>query len=417
MLYKDAFKTATRSLTHGKMRSILTMLGIVIGIASVIILMSIGQSAQDLILGQVESIGSNLIIITPGAPANGKFSAPAASQGIIITSLQQKDVDALSREPSVTYAVPEVRGQASAVYGDNNVTVSYTGSTADFFVVSNLAKVGKGETFSKSDVDSANHVVVIGPDLANTLFGPNVNPIDKIIRLKNVSFRVVGVLSKGGTGAFGVDLGNLVVMPISVAQTQLLGINYFNVIVVEASPQYDISFAKSRIGFILEQDHGITNSNKDDFTINTQEDILSLLGSITSVLTLFLAAIASISLVVGGIGIMNIMLVSVTERTREIGLRKAVGATNKDILEQFLIESVLLTLVGGVIGIALGAGVVGLVYLVLSTFFSSVGWVFAFPISAVILGLLVSGAAGIAFGIYPAQKAGKKNPIDALRYE
>ena len=417
MLYSDAFKTATRSLTHGKMRSILTMLGIVIGIASVIILMSIGQSAQDLILNQVESIGSNLIIITPGAPANGKFSAPAASQGIIITSLQQKDVDALSREPSVTYAVPEVRGQANAVYGNNNVTVGYTGSTADFFVVSNLAKVGKGETFSKSDVDSANHVVVIGPDLANTLFGSNVNPIDKIIRLKDVSFRVVGVLSKGGTGAFGVDLGNLVVMPISVAQTQLLGINYFNVIVVEANSQYDISFAKSRIGFILEQDHGITNSNKDDFTINTQEDILSLLGNITSILTLFLAAIASISLVVGGIGIMNIMLVSVTERTREIGLRKAVGATNGDILEQFLIESVLLTLVGGIIGIALGAGVVGLVYLVLSTFFSSIGWVFAFPISAVILGLLVSGISGIAFGIYPAQKAGKKNPIDALRYE
>jgi putative ABC transport system permease protein len=399
------------------MRSILTMLGIVIGIASVIILMSIGQSAQDLILGQVESIGSNLIIITPGAPANAKFSAPASSQGIIITSLQQRDVDALSREPSVELAVPEVRGQANAVYGNNNVTVSFTGSTADFFIVSNLAKVGKGQTFSKNDVDSANHVVVIGPDLANTLFGPNVNPIDKIIRLKDVSFRVVGVLDKGGTGAFGVDIGNLVVMPISIAQTQLLGINYFNVIIVEANPQYDISFAKSRIGFILEQDHGITNSNKDDFTINTQEDILSLLGNITSILTLFLAAIASISLVVGGIGIMNIMLVSVTERTREIGLRKAVGATDRDILEQFLIESVLLTLLGGAIGIAVGAGIVCLVYFGISIFDPSLGWVFAFPISAVILGLLVSGIAGIAFGIYPARKAGKKNPIDALRYE
>jgi putative ABC transport system permease protein len=417
MLYKDAFKTATRSLTHGKMRSILTMLGIVIGIASVIILMSIGQSAQDLILGQVESIGSNLIIITPGAPANGKFSAPAASQGIIITSLQQRDIDALSREPSVDLAVPEVRGQANAVYGNNNVTVGYTGSTADFFTVSNMAKVGKGQTFSKNDVDSANHVVVIGPDLANTLFGSNVNPIDKIIRLKDVSFRVVGVLDKGGTGAFGVDIGNLVVMPIKVAQTQLLGINYFNVIIVEANPQYDVSFAKSRIGFILEQDHGITNSNKDDFTINTQEDILSLLGNITSILTLFLAAIASISLVVGGIGIMNIMLVSVTERTREIGLRKAVGATDRDILEQFLIESVLLTLLGGAIGIAFGAGIVSLVYFGISIFDPSLGWVFAFPISAVVLGLLVSGIAGIAFGIYPARKAGKKNPIDALRYE
>jgi len=417
MLFRDALKTSTRSLTHGKMRSILTMLGIVIGIASVIILMSIGQSAQDLILGQVKSIGSNLIIIVPGAPSNGKFSSPASAQGIVITSLKQRDVDALEREPSITFAVPEVRGQADAVYGNNNVTVSYTGSTADFFQVSNLAKVSIGQIFSKSDVDSGNHVIVIGPDLAKTLFGSNVNPIDKIVHLKGVSFRVIGVLNKGGTGAFGVDIGNLVVMPVSVAQKQLLGIDYFNVIITQADPQYDVNFVKSRISFTLQQDHGITDPNKDDFNIETQADILSILGSITSVLTLFLAAIASISLVVGGIGIMNIMLVSVTERTREIGLRKAVGATNKDILQQFLIESVMLTFAGGVIGIALGAGFVGLTYFIISTFYSSLGWVFAFPISSVILGLLVSGVAGIAFGIYPARKAGKKNPIDALRYE
>ena len=416
MIARDAFKTATRSLTHGKMRSILTMLGIVIGIASVIILMSIGQSAQNLILNQVQSIGSNLIIVIPGAPSNGRFSSPASAQGIVITSLQQRDVDSLEREPSVNLAVPEVRGQADAVYGNNNVNVGFTGSTADFFQVSNLAKVSMGQTFSKSDVDSGNHVVVIGPDLAKTLFGANVSPIDKIIHLKGVSFRVIGVLSKGGTGAFGVDIGNLVVMPLSVAQKQLLGINYFNVIIVQANPNYDVNFVKTRMTFALRQDHGITDPKKDDFNIETQADILSILGSITSILTLFLAAIASISLIVGGIGIMNIMLVAVTERTREIGLRKAVGATNGDILQQFLIESVLLTFAGGVVGIAIGAGVVTLIYFVLLTFFS-IGWVFAFPISAVVLGLLVSGVAGIAFGIYPARQAARKNPIDALRYE
>ena len=416
MLFRDAFKTSTRSLTHGKMRSLLTMLGIVIGIASVIILMSIGQSAQDLILGQVQSIGSNLIIVMPGAPDNGKFSSPASVQGIVITSLQQKDVDALGREPSVDAAASLVSGQAEVVYGNNNKTVSYQGVSANMFSVRNLA-VGKGFTFTKGDVDSANHVAVIGPDLATILFGPYVNPIDKIIRIKNVSFRVVGVLSKGGVGAFGVDQGNIVIIPITVAQKQLLGFSYLNTILVQANASYDINFVKSRITFALRQDHGITDPNKDDFNIRTQADILAILGSITSILTLFLAAIASISLVVGGIGIMNIMLVSVTERTREIGLRKAVGATNNDILQQFLIESVLLTFIGGVVGIGLGAGIVGLVYFVLSTFFSSIGWVFAFPISAVILGLLVSGIAGIAFGIYPAYQAGKKNPIDALRYE
>jgi len=415
MIFKDAFKTATHSISHGKMRSILTMLGIVIGIASVIILMSIGQSAQSLILNQVESIGSNLIIIMPGAPSNGKFSSPASARGVVITSLRQNDINALEREPSISAVTSLVNGQASAIYGNNNVSVSYQGTTADMFSIRNLS-IGEGFQFSKADVDSANHVAVIGPDLATTLFGPYVDPINKTIRLKNVSFRIVGLLAKGGIGAFGVDQGNTVIIPSTVAQNELLGISYFNAILVEANPQYDVNFVKSRISFILQQDHGITNPNQDDFSIETQADILSILGTITSVLTLFLAAIASISLVVGGIGIMNIMLVAVTERTREIGLRKAVGATNRDILEQFLIESILLTFAGGVIGIAIGAGVVGLIYFVLSTFFS-IGWVFAFPISAVILGLVVSGITGIAFGIYPARQAARKNPIDALRYE
>jgi len=416
MLFQDAFKTATRSLRNSKMRSILTMLGVIIGIASVIILMSVGRSAQDLILNQVESVGSNLIIITPGAPSNGKFSAPASAQGIVITSLKQPDVNALEREPSITAVAPLVTGQADVVYGNNDSTQSYQGVTANMFQIRNLA-IGQGAQFTQSDVDSGNHVAVIGPDLATTLFGPYVTPIGKTIRLKDVSFRVVGVLAKGGTGAFGVNQGDVVIIPITVAQNELLGITYFNTILVQGNPNYDIDFIQSRITFILQQDHGITDPNKDDFNIETQADILSILGSITSVLTLFLAAIASVSLIVGGIGIMNIMLVSVTERTREIGLRKAVGATNKDIQQQFLIESVLLTSMGGAIGIAIGAGIVSLIYFGLSTFSPSTGWVFAFPASAVILGLGVSAIAGIAFGIYPARQAARKNPIDALRYE
>ena len=415
MLFQDAFQSATRSLTHGKMRSILTMLGIVIGIASVIILMSIGKSAQNVILDQVSSVGSNLVFIIPGGSNNGRLSSPAASQGIVITTLNDNDVTALKREPSVLAVVPEVRGQADVVYGDNDVTESFEGTTANYFPVRNMA-FSKGYAFTQNDVDSANHVAVLGISLASTLFGPNVDPIGKMIRLKNVQFRVTGVLVKKGTGVGGVDMDNLVLIPSTVAQHELLGINYYNDLTVQADPTYDLTFVKSRISFVLEHDHGITNSAKDDFTIETQEDILSILGSITSILTLFLAAVASISLVVGGIGIMNIMLVAVTERTREIGLRKAVGATDKDILQQFLIESVLLCFFGGIIGIALGALVVTGIYF-LVTGLSTVAWTFAFPASAVILSIVVSTIAGLGFGIYPARQAARKNPIDALRYE
>lgn len=416
MKYQDAFKTATRSLAHGKMRSILTMLGIVIGIASVIILMSIGQSAQNMILGQVQSIGSNLVIVTPGAPQGEGFSPPAAARGIIVTSLRDRDIDALRREPSIRAVAAMVSGQAEVVYGSTNKTASYQGASAEIFTVGNLP-LEKGSAFTKADVDSANQVVVVGPELATTLFGPNISPINKTIRIKNLSFRVVGVLSSGGTGAFGVDQGNVVMMPVTVAQKRLLGISYLNTILIQANPDYEIDFVKSRIMSALRQNHGITDPGKDDFDIQTQEDILSILGTITSILTIFLAAIASISLIVGGIGIMNIMLVAVTERTREIGLRKAVGATDRDILQQFLIESVMLTLLGGIIGTTIGAAMVGLVFLVMTTFFASIGWVFAFPISAVLLGLSVSTLAGLVFGIYPAHQAGRKNPIDALRYE
>ncbi|MDE2079381.1 MAG: ABC transporter permease [Patescibacteria group bacterium] len=415
MDFQDALTTSTRSLAHGKMRSVLTMLGIVIGIASVIILMSVGQSAQDYILNQVKGIGSDLIFVIPGAPTNGRFSSPAQAQGIIITTLNKRDADNLRREPSIIDVEPEVRGQASAVYGNNNVTVTYEGVDAGFFPVRNFT-IGKGAQFSQSDVDSRNHVAVIGPDLATTLFGPYVDPVGKTLRLKDVTFRIVGVLAKGGTTTFGIDQGNIVVIPVTVAQAELLGITYYNDLIIQANPAYDSNFVKTRVATVVRRDHSITDPRKDDFQIETQQDIVSLLGSITSVLTLFLAAIAGISLVVGGIGIMNIMLVSVTERTKEIGLRKAVGATDRDILEQFLIESVILTVVGGVIGIALGSGITGLIYLGVVNL-STISWTFELPPTAIGLALGVSALSGIAFGLYPARNAAKKNPIEALKYE
>lgn len=415
MRVSDLVKSSRSTLKHGKMRSLLTMLGIVIGISSVIILMSIGQSAQDYILAQVQGLGSNLIIIIPGGSNNGRLQSPAQAQGIIITSLVQQDVNALSRDPSISAVTEEARGQGNASFGDNSETVTFDGVPANFFSVRNFT-VQTGYPFTDNDVQAYNHVAVIGASLAATLFGPQSDPVGQYINVKNIQFKVVGVLAKKGTGAFGIDQDNLVLVPITVAQKQMLGITYFNDIMVQANDNYNISFVQSRVESILEQDHNITDPAKDDFTIETQQDVLSLLGNITSILTLFLAAIASISLIVGGIGIMNIMLVSVIERTKEIGLRKSVGATDKDILQQFLVESVMLTFVGGVIGIALGGLVVGLAWLVITKIFA-VAWTFAFPLSAVLLAVAVSSITGIAFGLYPARQAARRSPIEALRYE
>lgn len=414
MKLKDSIQTATRGLNHAKLRSLLTMLGIVIGIASVILLMSIGSSAQSLILDQVKGIGSNLIFVVPGATKGSRFSSPASTQGIIIKTLVEGDVDALRREAVAAKVTAEVRGQAKAVYENNDATVTYEGITAEFFPMRNFSTV-KGFSFTNNDVASFNHVAVLGQAIAETLFG-DIDPVGKLFRLRDVQFRVIGVLEKKGLGPFGIDQDALVLIPITVARKQLLGIDYYNAITVQASDAYNIEFAKSRISDVLRQSHRITNPDKDDFTIRTQEDALSLLGNITSILKIFLTAIASISLIVGGIGIMNIMFVSVVERTREIGLRKAVGATNSDILQQFLWEAVILTFIGGLVGIFIGSLFTVLTYFAV-TRFAGIDWVFSLPISAVLLAVAVSTVIGVVFGIYPAYRASRLNPTEALRYE
>ncbi len=414
MRFKDSVKTASSGLRHAKVRSLLTMLGIVIGISSVILLMSIGTSAQKLILDQVQSIGSNLIFIVPGATKGSRFASPPSVQGVIIKTLVKSDLEALKREPTVEKVAPEVRGQGKVVFENNDTTITFEGTTEEFFSIRNFS-LSRGLAFTNSDVDSFNRVAVLGPEIARTLFGDR-DPVGKTIRLKDVSFRVVGVLDKKGLGPFGVDQDNLVIIPISIAQKQLLGIDFYNVVNVQANDAYNIDFTEARVISVLRQNHRITDPEKDDFTVRTQEDALSLLGNITSILTLFLTSIAFISLVVGGIGIMNIMLVSVVERTREIGLRKAVGATNKDILQQFLWEAMMLTFVGGMAGIVLGSLLtVGLYFVLVSVL--PTGWIFALPPSAIGLAAGVSVGTGLIFGLYPARKASLKNPIDALRYE
>jgi putative ABC transport system permease protein len=414
MKLRDSLKTAVLGLKHAKVRSILTMLGIVIGISSVILLMSIGQSVQDLILSEVQSIGSNLIFVIPGGTHGSRFSSPASVQGIIIKTLIQSDVDALKREPTIKGVAEEVRGQARIIFQNNDTDITYEGVNADFFSVRNF-KMQSGAPFSNSDVESLNYVMVLGPKVAETLFGAR-DPIGKTVRLKNFSFRVVGVLEKKGLGPGGIDQDNIAVIPISIAQKQLLGINYFNIVSIEADAGYNSDFVKARVISVLRGSHHVTDPEKDDFTVQTQQEALDILGTITSVLSLFLTAIASISLIVGGIGIMNIMLVSVVERTKEIGLRKAVGATNRDIMQQFLIEAVMLTFVGGLVGIVFGTMLVIMIYFVLINF-SPTGWAFALPFTSIFLAVGVSTLTGLVFGLYPARQAAKKSPIEALRYE
>jgi putative ABC transport system permease protein len=310
--------------------------------------------------------------------------------------------------------VPVVRGQARLVSDNKDVSVGWQASTAEFFTVNNLP-IAQGHAFSAQDVESFNRVAVIGSTLAKDIFGDR-SPIGKTIRVKGITFHVIGVLAPKGVGALGIDQDRTVIIPMSIGQKQMLGVDYYNSVAVQSNPEYTSSFVKARITTVLRQNHGITNPDKDDFIVRAQEDVLSILGNITTALTVFLTAIAAISLIVGGVGVMNIMFVSVIERTREIGLRKAIGATESDIMRQFLVEAVSLTSIGGLVGIIAGAALTALAYVAISQY-GGVQWTFSLPWIAIVLAAGVSVLTGLVFGVYPARQAARKNPIDALRFE
>ncbi|MBU4350948.1 ABC transporter permease [Candidatus Parcubacteria bacterium] len=412
MNLKYSLKTSFEALRANKSRSVLTILGIVIGITAIILIMSIGQGGQDLILSQIQGMGATTLAVQPGREPKG-FSDMAS---LFSDSLKEKDYLALKKKsnvPSVVEVMPEVITSATLSFEGETKQVSVIGASEVLAEILNIYP-SEGSFFTEEDIIARNSVVVIGSEVREDLFGFS-EAVGQKIRIKNRDFRVVGVFpQKGQVSMFNMD--SMAVVPHTTAQKYLTGTNYYNEIILKAVSEAAVPQAVREIEATLRESHNITDPSKDDFQIHTQADLVERVSTITNILTALLLSIATISLIVGGIGIMNIMLVSVTERTREIGLRKAVGATQKDILTQFLLESVLLTGIGGVIGIIAGAILAFLISLILSQVLK-LNWAFSFPVSAAIAGLLVAGLVGLIFGIYPAKKAAAKDPIEALRYE
>ena len=404
---------ALKSISGNKLRSSLTVLGIVIGVAAVIAMLGIGRGAQASITANISSTGTNLLFVSPGAPKTNGV-AQAAGTG---ASLTLADATALEGATGVAAVAPEVDGRAQVVYKGLNANARVVGATAPYLSVRNLA-LSNGNFISDANVSGRNSVVVLGANVASNLFGDPTAGVGSIIKVSGQPFTVIGVLvAKGGTGFGSQD--DQIIVPITTAMTKLIGqqrngastsVNTINVQAVDAK---SITAATAAIGDILRQRHKVL-AGAEDFTVQSQADLLSTLSSVTNTLTLFLGGIAGISLVVGGIGVMNIMLVSVTERTREIGIRKAIGARRSDILTQFLLESAGLSLLGGVLGIALGwaiAASIGTVQLGGSSVKPLVG------LDSIVLATTFSAAIGLFFGIYPAMRASSLRPVEALRYE
>jgi putative ABC transport system permease protein len=413
MTYKHLIKTAITGLETNRSRSILTIIGIVIGITAIMLVMSLGAGAQNLILSQVQGLGTNTIAVVPGLVSTSPSSFAA---NLYSDSLKPADLTALESKanvPGLADIMPVVLGSEPATYQSNDYQVTLFGATDLIASIFDLTPTA-GQFFTADDVTSQSKVAVIGSKVASNLFG-NDNPINQQINVNGVSFQVVAVLPSSGGGSL-FDFDDMTIMPYTTAQTYLLGIKYFNRLIIEAAPGANVEVVADDITTTLAESHNITDPTKYDFTVQTQQDLANRLGIITTALTWFLVAMASIALFVGGIGIMNIMLVAVTERTREIGLRKALGATDRDILAQFLIEAVFLTGIGGLIGIVLGSSLAYLISLGLS-YGLGLNWQFVFPWFGAVLGFGVSALIGLVFGSYPAHQASKKSPIEALRYE
>ena len=391
-----------------KMRSALTMLGIIIGVGAVIAMIAVGSGAKSRIAEQIASMGSNMLIVMSGSSTSGGFRF---GSGTVPTLTVEDAKSILSEIPSVRYVAPSLPGVAQVIYGNQNWSTSIQGTTPEMLDIREWP-VASGRSFTQQDLDGATKVCLLGTTVVENLFG-GIDPVGQIVRIKKVPFTVIGVLAPKGQSTWGQDQDDTIFIPLTTAQKRLFGMQFpgmVRVIMVQARQPEVMKDVENQINDLLRQRHHIQPKQDNDFSVRNLTEIMSTAEQSASVMSLLLGAIASISLIVGGIGIMNIMLVSVTERTREIGIRIAVGAKGRDILLQFLIESLVLSLIGGTMGI--GIGVAGT--LILSSFTQ---WPTLFSVKAILLAFLFSGSVGVFFGFYPARKASLLNPIEALHYE
>ncbi len=408
----QSIKMSTTALLANKTRSFLTMLGIIIGVGAVVVIMAVGAGAQSLIVNQVKTLGTNVIGILPGK--SEEKGPPASAMGIVITTLTDKDAEAVAKLPYVEGVVAYSKGVANASWRSNSYFTNLNGCTIGYLTVEG-GEVAEGRFFSKEEEKNLARVAVLGWTVKKELFGDS-EAVGAKIKIKNKIFKVIGVMKERGTVAFQ-DYDDQILLPLRTMQKLILGVNHVGLIRIKIKDESFVAQAEKEIASIIRQRHNIEDSSgdNDDFTVRSAAEALDIIISITDSLRYFLAAIAALSLLVGGIGIMNIMLVSVLERTREIGLRKALGATTRAIMEQFLFEAVTVTFIGGVIGIVGGVIVSFLAAVIIR--YLGYNWEFSISSQAILVAVFVSTVIGLIFGLYPARKAARLEPVEALRYE